>query len=226
MIGHFSLARCWACIALFKNKCNSVQGAGVLETSLGPSWTWTLERGCWIGIDSPQLYKCNTYSHFVPCIETFKSRLYMQTLLGTWHSLKHHSIMRHHQVLLKSFSQLPYFYLPSKGLLRAVSGKYVIPLIGDGRTHLCGERKGRSLEYVYQIFKVGSYFPGDKTISSSLPNSDFINTSSRTSLASLNRTFEIAALGIVTGFFPHKFCILLCLKPPPLQRYNFLLKCV
>lgn len=98
-------------------------------------------RNCWIGIDSPQLYKWNTYSHFVPCTETFKSRLSMQTLLGTWHFLKHHSIMRHHWTLLKSFSQLPYFYPSSKGLLRAVNGKCVIPLKWDGRTpYLSGER--------------------------------------------------------------------------------------
>lgn len=58
--------------------------------------------------------------------------------------------------------------------------------------------KGLPLEYVHQIFKAGSYFSLDKAISSSLPSSNFTNTSSRTSLTSLKRTFEIAALGIVT----------------------------
>lgn len=66
--------------------------------------------------------------------------------------------------------------------------------------------KRLALEYMYQIFKAASYFPLDKAISSSLPNSNFTNTSSRTSLTSLNRTSEIAALGTVTGGFSTIFC--------------------
>lgn len=29
-----------------EKKCNSVQEAGVLGSSLGPSWIWNLQRGC------------------------------------------------------------------------------------------------------------------------------------------------------------------------------------
>lgn len=90
----------------------------------------------------------------------------MQALLWTPCCLKHHSIRRHHEALLKTvFPQLPYFYPLFKGLLRAVSGtRYTSRKRWKNSSPIL--KKGPSLEHVYQIFKTGSCFPEAETISS------------------------------------------------------------
>ena len=173
---------------LFQKKCNSTRSWELfgpipnLKSAKGlPSWHWFTPTLEW-----------NTYSRFVLCMETFKSRLCMQALLWTLHSLKHHSIRRYHQALLVSFS-LPYFL--SKRSLRAASGIHYTSK-KRWKNSSTVSKKGPSLEHVYQTFKTGSCFPGADAVSSSLQNTRFTNSSSMISLASQNRTSEIMVLSI------------------------------
>ena len=188
---------------LFQKKCNSTRSWELfgpipnLKSAKGlPSWHWFTPTLEW-----------NTYSRFVLCMETFKSRLCMQALLWTLHSLKHHSIRRYHQALLVSFS-LPYFL--SKRSLRAASGIHYTSK-KRWKNSSTVSKKGPSLEHVYQTFKTGSCFPGADAVSSSLQNTRFTNSSSMISLASQN---------IWNNGIKHtKTFFTIFLNPPALQGY-------